>query len=92
MPANHYFEGGGEIIPFYGGYLVGQGFRNSADSVGFIAKKYQIPFFSLQLINQKYYHLDTCLFGFLKPLPFVVGCNLGLIFVDTNQKLLNQDF
>jgi len=62
LPANHYFEGGGEIIPFYKGYLVGQGFRNSADSIEFITKNYQIPFFPLQLINQKYYHLDTCLF------------------------------
>jgi len=62
LPCDISFEGGGELIPFYDGYFIGNGFRNSVEAPGIIQSVYNVWLVSLQLIHPKYYHLDTCLF------------------------------
>jgi N-dimethylarginine dimethylaminohydrolase len=56
------FEGMGDVIPhphkrlLYGGY----GHRTMADAYQQLAKMLDAPIVALELINPKFYHLDTC--------------------------------
>lgn len=56
------FEGMGDVIPhthkrlLYGGY----GHRTTAEAYDELAQMLQTPVVALELINPKFYHLDTC--------------------------------
>lgn len=62
LPDKLYFEGGGEIIPFKGKYFVGCGIRNTNQTLQFLQKKFQLEIIPLELVSEKFYHLDTCFF------------------------------
>ncbi|MEI6728626.1 MAG: arginine deiminase-related protein [bacterium] len=62
LPKQLTFEGGGECIPWNGKFFIGEGFRNNSDTYKYIEKKYKVEFIPLKLINEKFYHLDTCFF------------------------------
>ena len=62
LPKSHFFEGGGECV-WYGELLfVGTGFRNSPQVCKFLSGFLQVETKCLELINPRFYHLDTCLF------------------------------
>ena len=63
LPEKLKFEGGGETLHFKDNqYFIGQGFRNSEHTFEYINKKFNLEFIPLELINEKFYHLDTCFF------------------------------
>ncbi len=62
LPSDINFEGGGEMLPWKGKYLIGQGFRNSTEANKYLKQKYGIDFIAFELVNEKFYHLDTCMF------------------------------
>jgi N-dimethylarginine dimethylaminohydrolase len=62
LPQNVYFEGGGESVWFGDTLLVGIGFRTSKSAGEYIGKTFKIQVVCLELIDPKFYHLDTCLF------------------------------
>lgn len=59
---NSYFEGMGDVIPHPGKKLLygGYGFRSDESSLNEIANVLDVPLIKLNLINPKFYHLDTC--------------------------------
>lgn len=62
LPKTCLFEGGGESA-FYGNTLfVGTGFRTSIISIPEIKKITKLNVIPLSLIDNRFYHLDTCLF------------------------------
>ena len=62
LPEGLSFEGGGELIPWMGKYFIGSGLRNSQKTHQYLSTKYNLEFISLELIDPKFYHLDTCFF------------------------------
>jgi N-dimethylarginine dimethylaminohydrolase len=62
LPKNYYFEGSGECIWFGQTLFVGTGFRNSPHVCRFLGKYLEVEAICLELVNPRYYHLDTCLF------------------------------
>ena len=62
VPGNISFEGGGEILPWNGKYFIGEGFRNSSQAFKYIQETFGLEFISLELISDRFYHLDTCMF------------------------------
>ena len=62
LPKNCFFEGSGECI-WYGNILfVGTGYRNSPNVSKFLSKFLDVETVSLELVDPRFYHLDTCLF------------------------------
>ena len=59
---NEYFEGGGECLPWKDIYFIGTGFRSIHSSIHYMEKKLKKKIVELELINERFYHLDTCLF------------------------------
>lgn len=61
LPKNLYFEGCGELQEFKDNLLIGTGFRTNkkaAKTIGKIANRNTII---LELVDERFYHLDTCL-------------------------------
>lgn len=56
------FEGMGDVIPHTGKRLVygGYGHRTSAAAYEELAQMLNVPVVALELVNPKFYHLDTC--------------------------------
>lgn len=56
------FEGMGDVIPHTGKQLLygGYGHRTTAEAYDELAQMLQTPIVALELINPKFYHLDTC--------------------------------
>jgi len=56
------FEGMGDTIPHPGRNLLygGYGHRSDVSAYTELAEKLQVPIIALELINQNFYHLDTC--------------------------------
>ncbi len=56
------FEGMGDVIPHPGKRLLygGYGHRTTAEAYDELATMLQTPVVALELINSKFYHLDTC--------------------------------
>jgi len=56
------FEGMGDVIPHPGKRLLygGYGHRTTAEAYDELANMLQTPVVALELINPKFYHLDTC--------------------------------
>ena len=60
LPANHYFEGAGDALfcgdTLFSGYLV----RSDASAMQWVAAQMGCRVIPLQLVDNHYYHLDTC--------------------------------
>lgn len=56
------FEGMGDLIPHIGKRLLygGYGHRTNKDAYTELAKILQVPIVALELIDERFYHLDTC--------------------------------
>lgn len=55
------FEGG-DILPFGETYFLGSGFRACVEIVPFLASTLNATLYPLELVDSRFYHLDTCLF------------------------------
>lgn len=57
-----YFEGAGDAIWHPGKRLIwgGYGFRSDAAAYAEVARAFQAPVALLKLVNERFYHLDTC--------------------------------
>ena len=57
-----YFEGMGDAIPHPGKKLIylGNGYRTSENGVNEVSSLLETPVISLPLVNEYFYHLDTC--------------------------------
>ncbi|HIK09095.1 MAG TPA: TIGR00300 family protein [Oscillatoriaceae cyanobacterium M33_DOE_052] len=62
LPKDLPFEGAGDaLLDREGGWLwAGYGFRSELDSHAYLAKWLDIEVVSLQLVDDRFYHLDTC--------------------------------
>ncbi|WMJ72070.1 arginine deiminase family protein [Cytophagaceae bacterium ABcell3] len=56
------FEGMGDAIPHYGKNLIYGGYGHRTDPVAYeeISELLDVPIVLLELVNDKFYHLDTC--------------------------------
>jgi N-dimethylarginine dimethylaminohydrolase len=87
LPKQLTFEGGGECIPWNGKSFIGEGFRNNEDTYKYIENKYKIEFIPLKLINEKFYHLDTCFFVLNQTTAFYYPPALAKESIEKLQKL-----
>ncbi|MHB2026942.1 MAG: dimethylarginine dimethylaminohydrolase family protein [Elusimicrobiota bacterium] len=57
-----YFEGAGDAVWHPGKRLIwgGFGFRSEAQSYDDVAKAFEAPVILLKLVNERFFHLDTC--------------------------------
>jgi N-dimethylarginine dimethylaminohydrolase len=62
LPKNYFFEGSGECLWLGEKLLIGTGFRNSPNICKFLSKFLKREAICLELVNPKFYHLDTCVF------------------------------
>lgn len=62
LPENVYFEGGGETIKYKDKLFIGTGFRTSREALELVEKSLETEVVGLELIDPRFYHLDTCLF------------------------------
>ena len=62
LPPDLPFEGAGDaLLDRAGGWLwAGYGFRSELDAHAYLARWLQLEVLSLRLIDQRFYHLDTC--------------------------------
>jgi N-dimethylarginine dimethylaminohydrolase len=84
LPGAVYFEGG-DALDLGKKILLGYGFRTNCQAVKLIAQALKIPVVSLELINPKFYHLDTCLFS---PQPEVAFFYPPAFTPETKEKLV----
>lgn len=70
LPKNYFFEGSGECIWYGSTLFVGTGFRNSPNICKFLTKFLKVDVICLNLVNPKFYHLDTCFFVLNKEVAF----------------------
>lgn len=56
------FEGMGDTIPHYGKRLLYGGYGHRSDTIAYkeIANILQVPVVTLELVDDRFYHLDTC--------------------------------
>jgi len=86
LPKKCFFEGSGECV-WYGDLLfVGTGFRNSTGVCKFLSVYLNVETKCLELINPKFYHLDTCLF----PLNDTTAFYYPLAFSQKSQRVLKK--
>lgn len=62
LPKKYFIEGSGECIWQNNRLFVGTGFRNSPNVCKFLSKFLDVETVCLELVNPRYYHLDTCFF------------------------------
>ena len=60
--SGHYFEGAGDAIWHPGRRLIwgGYGFRSDGEVYDQVARAFDAPVVLLKLVNERFYHLDTC--------------------------------
>src|SRR5205814_10318757 len=60
LPANMFHEGAGDALfcgdPLFAGYRT----RSDASAHQWVGKKFGVRVLPLELVNQRFYHLDTC--------------------------------
>lgn len=73
LPKNIYFEGQADIVTLKEAYLFGQGIRSSLLAKDFLQKKLflQKPVIPIKIINERFFHLDTCLF-YIAPIDTIL--------------------
>jgi len=84
LPKKHFFEGSGDCVWYKDLLFTGTGFRNSPKICKFLSKYLRVETKCLELINPKFYHLDTCLF----PLNDTVAFYYPPAFSQKSQKIL----
>lgn len=62
LPKNVYFEGGGETIRWKDIIFVGTGFRTNFQALKALQKVIKSEVIGLELLDKRFYHLDTCFF------------------------------
>lgn len=64
LPDHLYFEGEGDALFQPGGHLLwmGYGIRSDKEASKHLTECLHLPVATLKLINEKFYHLDTCFF------------------------------
>lgn len=62
LPKNIYFEGAGDALFFNDVLFMGYGFRTSKEAHKIIANVFNVDYVSCELVNPRFYHLDTCFF------------------------------
>jgi N-dimethylarginine dimethylaminohydrolase len=88
MPSNIYFEGAGDALWHPHHYLLwgGFGIRTDKEAFNIISKKLNISIITLELCNEHFFHLDTCL--------CLLNENTALFypeaFTQDSQKLINK--
>ena len=62
MPEGVFFEGAGDALFDRGAARIwlGHGFRTALDAAGFLSDRLQIDVLPLRLVDERFYHLDTC--------------------------------
>lgn len=70
LPKNIYFEGEGESIRWNKKVFIGTGFRTSQQALKLISKALNIEVIGLELVDKRFYHLDTCLFALNEKIVF----------------------
>ena len=60
LPKGVYFEGAADAIFFNGVLFMGYGFRTSKESHKIIAGTFDVDYVSCELVDPRFYHLDTC--------------------------------
>jgi len=60
LPDNLFFEGAGDALFFGETLFAGYRFRSDIAAHTYIAERSGIPVLSLELTDQRFYHLDTC--------------------------------
>lgn len=73
LPANVYFEGQADLVTTKEAYLFGWGIRSSLRAKQCLKHylKLQKEIISLRLVDEKFYHLDTCLM-YLQPIDAIL--------------------
>lgn len=61
LPKNVYFEGNGELQRWRDMLLIGTGFRTTMEASKLVGEVLNKKVLSIELVNDKFYHLDTCL-------------------------------
>jgi len=60
LPANLFFEGEGDVLRLDSRLFAGYRFRSDIRSHEWISKELGLPVLSLELVDDRFYHLDTC--------------------------------
>lgn len=60
LPPGHFFEGEGDLLPCGDELFAGYHFRSDISSHHLIAAALSTRIFSLELVDRRFYHLDTC--------------------------------
>jgi len=61
LPDNIFFEGGGELQHWRNNLLIGFGFRTDQNAINSVEKIFNKRSIKLELVDKRFYHLDTCL-------------------------------
>lgn len=85
-PDDCFFEGHGEAIFWRDKLLLGVGFRANKEAASAISKKLGIEVIPLQLVDPKFYHLDTCFFALNSETAFFYP----QAFSESSQKMLQK--
>lgn len=90
FPPEPWFEGGGDALWHPGRRLVwcGHGFRTGPAVQSRLVETYGCPVFSLELLRETFYHLDTC----LAPLDENAALFVRSAFTDEGLALLARGF
>jgi N-dimethylarginine dimethylaminohydrolase len=90
FPPEPWFEGAGDALWHPGRRLVwcGWGFRSGPEVLSRLADAYACPVFSLELREETFYHLDTC----LTPLDERTALFVRSAFTDEGRALLARGF
>ena len=60
VPPVHHFEGEGDALFQGDGLYTGYHFRSDIEAHEFVAAALNIPYYTLELVDKRFYHLDTC--------------------------------
>jgi len=61
LPEDHFMEGG-DVLLHNKRIFVGHGYRTSKNTASFLEKSTGLKTYALELIDDAFYHLDTCFF------------------------------
>lgn len=61
LPADHFMEGG-DVLLHRDRLFVGYGYRTSKNTASYLQKSTGVTTYALELIDDAFYHLDTCFF------------------------------
>jgi N-dimethylarginine dimethylaminohydrolase len=60
VPPVHYFEGEGDALFFGKDLYTGYHFRSDLEAQEFVAGALHVSYYALELVDKRFYHLDTC--------------------------------